>query len=62
MQNNSTALNFFKQAKRYATADVEIGFGYYIGRYLIDELKSDLAKTNYYSVLVEGSTDKAIVE
>ena len=60
--NGVPALQQTKQANRYAIADVEIGFGYYIGRYLIDELKSDLAKTNYYSVLVEGSTDKAIVE
>ena len=28
----------------------------------MNELKSNLARANYYSVLVDGSTDKAIVE
>lgn len=52
-----------KQVNSYAIANAEAVFDNYIGRYHMDELKSKLAKGNYYSVLVvDGSTDKVMVE
>ena len=50
-----------KQANSSAT-DTGAVFGNYIGRYHMNELKSNLAKANFYSVLVDGSTGKVIVE
>lgn len=51
-----------KQTNSYATADAGVVFGDYIRNYHMNELKSDLAKAKYYSVVVNGSTDKTIVE
>ena len=34
----------------------------FIGRYHMDELKSNLAKANYYLVLGDGSKEKVIIE
>ena len=60
--NGVPALQQTKQANSYATAEAGAVFDNYIERYHMDELKSDLAKVNYYSVLVDGSTEKAIIE
>ena len=52
-----------KQVNSYSIANAEAVFDNYIRRYHMNELKSKLAKGNYYSVLVmDGSTDKVIVE
>ena len=53
-----------KQVNNYATATAEAGAGIgdFIGSYHMDEHKSNLAKANYYLVLVDGSTEKVIVE
>lgn len=53
-----------KQVNNYATGTAEAGTGIgdFIGSYHMDEHKSNLAKANYYLVLVDGSTEKVIVE
>ena len=58
--HGAAALQQTKQANSYATADVGAVFGDYSGRYHINKLKSNLDK--YYSFLVDGSSDKGIVE
>ena len=60
--NGRPALQQTKQANSYATADAGAVFDDYIRRYHMNELKSDLAKANCYSVLVDGSTNKVIVK
>ena len=60
--NGVLALQQTKQANSYVTADAGAVFGDYIGKYHINEFKSDLTKANYYTVLVDGSTDKVIVK
>ena len=41
-----------KQEKSYATAYAGAVFGYYVRRYHLDELKRELAKSNYHSIFV----------
>ena len=60
--NGGPALQETKQANSYATADAGAVFDDYIRRYHMNELKSDLAKAKYYSILMDGSTDKVIVK
>ena len=60
--NGVLALQQSKQANSYVIGDAEAVFADYIGKHHINEFKSDLTKANYYSVLVDGSTDKVIVK
>ena len=60
--NGVLALQQAEQANSYVTAEAEAVFGNYIRRCHMYELKRNLAKANYYFVLVDGSTDKVIVK
>ena len=46
----------------YGHADASAHFGYYIGKVLCENLKNLISKSNYYSVLSEGSTDSSETE
>ena len=46
----------------YGNADASAYFGDYIGKVLREDLKSLISKSNYYSVLSDGSTDSSVAE
>ena len=46
----------------YGNADASAFFGDYIGKVLHEDLKSLISKSNYYSVLSDGSTDSSVTE
>ena len=46
----------------YATDDAGALFGDYIGKSMMQTLKDDISKINYYSVLTDGSTDSSVTE
>ena len=51
-----------KTQASYPTDDVGAIFGNFIGRCIVDLLKKDLDKINYFSVLTDGSTDASVTE
>ena len=46
----------------YGNADASAYFGDYIGKALREDLKNLISKSNYYSVLSDGSTDSSVTE
>ena len=46
----------------YGNADARAYFGDYIGKVLREDLKNLISKSNYYSVLSDGSTDSSATE
>ena len=50
--------NNLHNANSYATADAGAVNDNYIVKYDLYKLKRDLAKANYYSILVDGNTGK----
>ena len=46
----------------YGNADASAYFGDFIGKVLREDLKNLISKSNYYSVLSDGSTDSSVTE
>ena len=59
-KNGVSQLLKSKTQASYATNDAGAIFGDFIGRYNIDLLKKRLDKINYFSVLIDGSTDARV--
>ena len=59
-KNGVSQLLKSKTQASYATNDAGAIFGDFIGRYNIDLLKKHLDKINYFSVLIDGSTDARV--
>ena len=61
-KNNVPELANSKTIKSYATDDAGALFGDFIGTFNLENLKKDLGKIHYYSVLTDGSTDSSVTK
>ena len=61
-KNNVPELLISKTKKSYATDDAAALFGDFIGTFTLENLKKDLDKVHYYSILTDGSTDSSVTE
>ena len=60
--NLKTKNRISKFSASYSTPDASAYFADYIGKVMSEDLKKLISKTNYFSVLSDGSTDSAATE